>query len=75
MILQKNYSFDDIRVDDGIQNGEFKEDLDQDALASFAFTLLEGGIMLSKLEGDNRFMKMNMASFSAYLQQVCMKIH
>jgi TetR/AcrR family transcriptional repressor of nem operon len=60
---------------EGIQKGEFKENLDMDALASFAFSLLEGGIMLSKLEGDNRYMKMNMVSFSSYLQQFCLKIH
>lgn len=60
---------------EGIQKGEFKENLDMDALTSFAFSLLEGGIMLSKLEGDNRYMKMNMVSFSSYLQQFCLKIH
>lgn len=31
-------------IRDGIQAGEFKEDLDVDALASFAFSLLEGDI-------------------------------
>lgn len=60
---------------EGIREGEFNENLDMDALASFAFSLLEGGIMLSKLEGDNRYMKMNMESFSSYLQQFCLKIH
>ncbi|WP_248928550.1 TetR/AcrR family transcriptional regulator [Paenibacillus hamazuiensis] len=58
---------------EGIQTGEFKGNLDVDALASFAFSLLEGGIMLSKLDGDNRYMKMNIVSFSTYLQQFCLK--
>ncbi|MBD3919143.1 TetR/AcrR family transcriptional regulator [Paenibacillus sp. PR3] len=54
---------------EGIEQGEFKRDLDADAMATFALSLLEGGIMLSKLEGSNRHMEMNTASFSAYLQQ------
>ncbi|WP_028552539.1 TetR/AcrR family transcriptional regulator [Paenibacillus sp. UNC451MF] len=57
---------------EGIQKGEFKINLDVDALASFALSLLEGGIMLSKLEGNNRHMQMNIVSFSAYLQQCCL---
>ncbi|MCZ8521602.1 TetR/AcrR family transcriptional regulator [Paenibacillus mucilaginosus] len=62
-------------IHDGIRCGEFKADLDADALATFAFSLLEGGIMLSKLEGSNRHMQMNIASFSAYLQQCCSQAH
>ncbi|MCY9659906.1 TetR/AcrR family transcriptional regulator [Paenibacillus chondroitinus] len=61
-------------IRDGIETGEFKEDLDSNALASFAISLLEGGIMLSKLDGDNKHMQMNTASFSIYLQQCCLKI-
>lgn len=60
---------------EGIRKGEFKENLDVDALASFAFSLLEGGIMLSKLEGNNRHMQMNIDSFSSYLQQCCLNVH
>jgi AcrR family transcriptional regulator len=62
-------------IDEGIRTGEFKEDLDPDVLASFAFSLLEGGILLSKLEGNNRHMQMNMASFSSYLEQCCLKVY
>lgn len=57
----------------GINSGEFKEDLNADALASFAFSLLEGGILLSKLDGDNKHMQMNTASFAFYLQNCCLK--
>jgi len=60
-------------IRDGIEAGEFKEDLDSDALASFAFSLLEGGILMSKLDGDNKHMQMNTATFSAYLEQCCLK--
>ncbi|WP_282936028.1 TetR/AcrR family transcriptional regulator [Paenibacillus sp. RC67] len=60
-------------INDGIQSGEFKEHLDVDALATFAFSLMEGGIMLSKLEGNNRHMQMNIVSFTTYLQQCCLK--
>ncbi len=56
-------------IAEGIRSGEFKPDVDAEALATFAFSLLEGGILLSKLEGSNRHMKMNMASFAAYLKQ------
>ncbi|MBO9596613.1 MAG: TetR family transcriptional regulator C-terminal domain-containing protein, partial [Cohnella sp.] len=56
-------------IAEGIRSGEFKPDVDPDAMATFAFSLLEGGILLSKLEGSNRHMKMNMASFAAYLRQ------
>ncbi|GAA4859983.1 TetR/AcrR family transcriptional regulator [Paenibacillus vulneris] len=59
-------------IQEGIRMGEFKEDLNANALATFAFSLLEGGIMLSKLEGSNRHMQMNMTSFAAYLQQCCL---
>ncbi|MFF2090895.1 TetR/AcrR family transcriptional regulator [Paenibacillus sp. NPDC058174] len=60
-------------IRDGITAGEFKEDLDAEALASFAFSLLEGGILLSKLDGDNKHMHTNTAIFSSYLQQCCLK--
>ncbi|KOY17826.1 TetR/AcrR family transcriptional regulator [Paenibacillus xylanivorans] len=60
-------------IRDGIKAGEFRGDLDSDALASFAFSLLEGGILLSKLDGDNKHMLMNTASFAFYLQNCCLK--
>ncbi len=53
----------------GIQNGELKPNLDIDALATFIFSALEGGIMLSKLEGNNRHMQFNIESLSKYLEQ------
>ncbi|GMK38799.1 TetR family transcriptional regulator [Paenibacillus sp. CCS19] len=56
-------------IQDGIQQGEFKPDIQAEAIATFALSLLEGGILLSKLEGNNRHMEMNTASFSAYLKQ------
>ncbi|WP_376767041.1 TetR family transcriptional regulator C-terminal domain-containing protein, partial [Paenibacillus agri] len=58
---------------DGIKAGEFRGDLDSDALASFAFSLLEGGILLSKLDGDNKHMQINTACFASYLQNCCLK--
>ncbi|WP_337588352.1 TetR family transcriptional regulator C-terminal domain-containing protein [Paenibacillus gorillae] len=60
-------------ISDGIRAGEFKADLDSEALASFAFSLLEGGILLSKLDGDNKHMHTNTAIFSSYLEQCCLK--
>ncbi|OCT13650.1 TetR family transcriptional regulator [Paenibacillus pectinilyticus] len=59
-------------IHEGIQTGEFKDHIDVDALASFTLSLMEGGIMLSKLEGSNRHMAMNIASFTSYLQSCCL---
>jgi TetR/AcrR family transcriptional repressor of nem operon len=42
-------------ISEGIQKGEFNENIDIDALASFALSFLEGCIMMSKLEGDHRY--------------------
>ncbi|WP_127532870.1 TetR/AcrR family transcriptional regulator [Paenibacillus kobensis] len=58
-------------IADGIQSGEFKAGLDADALATFTLSVMEGGIMLSKLEGNNRHVRMNIESLSAYLQGMC----
>ncbi|MBW5446120.1 TetR family transcriptional regulator [Cohnella sp. CFH 77786] len=58
---------------EGVQTGEFREDLDIDALATFTFSVMEGGIMLSKLEGDNRHVRMNIESLSAYLTSMCLR--
>jgi TetR/AcrR family transcriptional repressor of nem operon len=60
-------------IHEGVRRGEFKADLNVDALATFTLSTLEGGIMLSKLEGDNRHMRMNIDSFTAYLKQVCLR--
>ncbi len=54
---------------EGIQNGELKPNFDTDSLATFIFSVLEGGIMLSKLEGNNRHMQFNIESLSKYLEQ------
>ncbi|TYP75431.1 TetR/AcrR family transcriptional regulator [Paenibacillus methanolicus] len=57
----------------GIESGEFRPDLNAEALASFTLSLLEGGIMLSRLEGSNRHMETNTAAFVAYLEQSCLR--
>ncbi|MEW9699410.1 TetR/AcrR family transcriptional regulator [Paenibacillus sp. SI8] len=55
-------------ISQGVQSGEFKSDLDMEALATFTLSIMEGGIMMSKLEGDNRHMRMNIESLSDYLK-------
>ncbi|UNK18439.1 TetR/AcrR family transcriptional regulator [Paenibacillus sp. N3/727] len=60
-------------ISEGIQSGEFKADLDIDALATFALSIMEGGIMMSKLEGNNRHIRMNIKSFATYLKMVCLR--
>ncbi|GIP22032.1 TetR/AcrR family transcriptional regulator [Paenibacillus sp. J22TS3] len=62
-------------VQDGINSGEFRSDLDPDAVASFTLSLLEGSIMLSKLEGTNNHMQLNLANYSNYLKMFCLKDH
>ncbi|MBB6671170.1 TetR family transcriptional regulator C-terminal domain-containing protein [Cohnella nanjingensis] len=53
--------------------GEFKDDLDVEALAGFTLASKEGSIMMSKLEGSNRHVRTNRASFAAYLEQCCLR--
>jgi len=60
-------------IGEGIRNGEFREDLDVDALATFVLSIMEGGIMLSKLEGDNRHVRKNIESLTAYLKATCLR--
>jgi len=60
-------------ISQGVQSGEFKADLDIEDLATFTLSIMEGGIMISKLEGNNRHMRMNIKSFAAYLENVCLR--
>lgn len=60
-------------ITEGIQSGEFKPTLDADALATFVLSMMEGGVMMSKLEGDNRHIRMNIDSVSTYLKEVCLR--
>ncbi|MFC5702681.1 TetR/AcrR family transcriptional regulator [Cohnella faecalis] len=60
-------------ISEGVQSGEFKADLNIDALATFTLSVMEGGIMLSKLEGDNRHVRMNIENLTAYLKGMCLR--
>ncbi|NEW07450.1 TetR/AcrR family transcriptional regulator [Paenibacillus sp. SYP-B3998] len=60
-------------ISQGVQSGEFKMDLDIDALATFTLSTMEGAVMMSKLEGDNRHIRMNIESLSTYLKQACLR--
>ncbi|QHW31080.1 TetR/AcrR family transcriptional regulator [Paenibacillus rhizovicinus] len=57
----------------GVESGEFKADLDIEALATFTLSVMEGGIMISKLEGDNRHVRMNIESLMAYMRTLCLR--
>ncbi|WP_276353128.1 TetR/AcrR family transcriptional regulator [Cohnella caldifontis] len=59
-------------ISEGVRSGEFRADLDADALATFTLSVMEGGIMLSKLEGDNRHVRMNIESLEAHLKGLCL---
>ncbi|MFD0681220.1 MULTISPECIES: TetR/AcrR family transcriptional regulator [unclassified Paenibacillus] len=60
-------------ISEGIRSGEFNAAIDIDALATFTLSVMEGGIMMSKLEGSNRHIRMNIESFSTYLKEVCLR--
>ncbi|GGH11685.1 TetR/AcrR family transcriptional regulator [Paenibacillus segetis] len=60
-------------ISEGVQSGEFKADLDIEALATFSLSIMEGGIMMSKLEGNNRHIQMNIKSFANYLEKECLR--
>ncbi|WP_433944750.1 TetR/AcrR family transcriptional regulator [Paenibacillus sp. SN-8-1] len=53
---------------EGIQSKELRPDLDPSSLASFIFSILEGSIMASKLEGDNRHVAVGKEHLSNYLR-------
>ncbi len=54
---------------DGIQKGEMPADTPVESMASFFIATLEGGIILSRLEGDNRHMRHCAENFSLFLRQ------
>lgn len=60
-------------ISEGVRSGEFRADLSVDAVATFTLSVMEGGIMLSKLEGDNRHVRMNIESLKAYLKGMCLR--
>jgi TetR/AcrR family transcriptional repressor of nem operon len=58
----------------GIEQGEFKTDLDLDALSSLVTSCIEGGVMLSKLFGNNRYIRQNIRLLTEYIN-VCVCRH
>ncbi len=55
-------------LQEGITNGEFKSSIDLDGTASFLMAALEGGIMMSKLEADNRHIHYSTDHISVFLK-------
>ncbi|MWC28986.1 TetR/AcrR family transcriptional regulator [Paenibacillus sp. MMS18-CY102] len=58
---------------EGIEAGEFRPDIEAQSLFSFMIASLEGGIMLSKLEGKNEHMGYATEHISAYLKHYLLK--
>lgn len=52
----------------GIERGEFKTNLDIDALSSLVTSSIEGGVMLSKLFGNNRYIRENVRLMTEYIK-------
>lgn len=62
-------------IDDGMQKGEFIAETNSSMLAAFILSLLEGGIMISKLEGNNAHMRNNRQLVAAYLNHHSTRVH
>ncbi|WP_040950878.1 TetR/AcrR family transcriptional regulator [Gorillibacterium massiliense] len=60
-------------IENGIQSGEFRADLDVEALATFTLSIMEGGIMISKLDADNRHVRMNEESLASYMKRIVLR--
>lgn len=54
-------------IEDGMKKGELKTETDSSILAAFILSLLEGGIMISKLDGNSQHMRNNRQLVAAYL--------
>ncbi|EFM11613.1 transcriptional regulator, TetR family [Paenibacillus curdlanolyticus YK9] len=52
----------------GIDRGEFRKEIDEESLFSFFIASLEGGILLSKLEGSNQHMGYAIEHISGHLK-------
>ncbi|USB33206.1 TetR/AcrR family transcriptional regulator [Paenibacillus sp. YPG26] len=55
-------------LSEGVHKKELRPDLDLNSLASFVFSILEGSIMASKLEGDNRHVATGKENLAHYLR-------
>jgi TetR/AcrR family transcriptional repressor of nem operon len=53
----------------GVRRGEFRSDLDVKDMAMFIAASFEGGIMMSKLYGDSRYIQTTTAMMKLYIQQ------
>lgn len=57
-------------LEQGIQDGEFRSDLNIESTASFLISALEGSIVLSKLEGNSRHVRHSMENVNQYLRLI-----
>ncbi|MDO3676804.1 TetR/AcrR family transcriptional regulator [Paenibacillus ehimensis] len=60
-------------LEQGIQNGEFRSDLNIESTASFLISALEGSIVLSKLEENSRHVRYSMENMAQYLELIGLK--
>lgn len=57
-------------LEEGIQNGELKPDIDTKSVASFIVATFEGSIMASKLDRDNKHVSYSKQHVLRYLQML-----
>jgi AcrR family transcriptional regulator len=56
-------------VDKGIERGEINADVNADSVATILIATIEGGVMLSKLYGDNSYLERALDHLKTYVRQ------
>jgi len=56
-------------IKDGIKRKQFREDIEVEAACSVIIALIEGGVMLSKLHDDNKYIRYCTNQVKSYIQR------
>lgn len=59
---------------EGIQNKEFRSDIDHEEVCSYIIAMIEGGIMLSKLFDDNKYIRHCSSHVMKYIDHEMMHV-
>lgn len=59
---------------EGIQNKEFRSDIDPEEVCSYIIAVIEGGIMLSKLFDDSKYIRHCSSNVMKYIDHEMMKV-
>ncbi|MDQ6423419.1 TetR/AcrR family transcriptional regulator [Paenibacillus sp. LHD-117] len=61
-------------INEGIQNKEFRSDIDPEEVCSYIIAVIEGGIMLSKLFDDSKYIRHCSSNVMKYVDHEMMNI-